>query len=108
MPALAVLVVALLSLGAFAGDVRMHRDHRRAAYAADAVALAAARPGWSHALQSSLERSWSVSVVGVRRVTTPDGIDVVDVSVRGSAGMGSAVAVARTLEDTRNEPVTAP
>ena len=112
----AVIVVALASLVSFADDVASLREARRGEYAADAVALAAARPGWSSTLHDALERAWNVRIDGIASAsdTMPathmdDAFGArVDVTVRNPSGTYTASAVARTLDVTPDDTVTAP
>jgi hypothetical protein len=114
--AVAVIVVALASLVSFAGDVSSLREVRRGEYAADAVALAATRPGWSSTLHDALERAWNVRIDGI--VSDADAMPAthiddafgarVDVTVRNPSGTYTASAVARTLDVTPDDTVTAP
>jgi hypothetical protein len=114
--AVAVIVVALASLVSFAGDVSSLREVRRGEYAADAVALAATRPGWSSTLHDALERAWNVRIDGI--VSDADAMPAthiddafgarVDVTVRNPSGTYTASAVARTLDVTPDDSVTAP
>ena len=116
MIAVAVIVVALASLVSFAGDVSSLRDARRGEYSADAVALAATRPGWSSTLHDALERAWNVRIDGI--VSDADAMTAthmddafgarVDVTVRNPSGTYTASAVARTLDVTPDDTVTAP
>ncbi len=116
MIAVAVIVVALASLVSFAGDVSSLREVRRGEYAADAVALAATRPGWSSTLHDALERAWNVRIDGI--VSDADAMPAthiddafgarVDVTVRNPSGTYTASAVARTLDVTPDDTVTAP
>jgi hypothetical protein len=112
----AVIVVALASLVSFAGDIASLRYARRGEYAADAVALAAARPGWSSTLHDALERAWNVRIDGIASAsdTMPathmdDAFGArVDVTVRNPSGTYTASAVAHTLDVTPDDTVTAP
>ena len=116
MIAVAVIVVALASLVSFAGDVSSLRDARRGEYSADAVALAATRPGWSSTLHDALERAWNVRIDGIvsdNGVITGTHMDDafgarVDVTVHSASGTYTASAVARTLDVTPDDSVTAP
>ena len=120
MIAAAVIVVALASLVSFAGDVSSLRDARRGEYSADAVALAASRPGWSSTLHDALERAWNVRIDGIvsdNSMITGTHMDDafgarVDVTVRNPSGTYTASAVARTLDvtpdDMPDDTVTAP
>lgn len=120
MIAIAVIVVALASLVSFADDVSSLRDARRGQYAADAVALAASRPGWSSVVHEALERAWNVRIdavvsdsgaIGDRHMSDDVGARV-DVTVRSTSGTYTASAVARTLDvtpdDMPDDTVTAP
>jgi hypothetical protein len=112
----AVIVVALASLVSFAGDVSSLRDARRGEYSADAVALAASRPGWSSTLHDALERAWNVQIAGIVSDTGAmigthmnDTVGTrVDVTVRNPSGTYTASAVPRTLDVTPDDTVTAP
>ena len=116
MIAVAVIVVALASLVSFAGDVSSLREARRGEYAADAVALAASRPGWSSTLHDALERAWNVRIDGIVSDTDAmigtyknDAFGArVDVTVRNPSGAYTTSAVARTLDVTPDDTVTAP
>lgn len=116
MIAIAVIVVALVSLVSFTEDVSSLRDVRRGEYAADAVALAASQPGWSSTVQDALERAWNVRIDGIAMDTGATiGTNMVDafgaridVTVRNTSGMYTASAVARTLSVTPDDSVTAP
>ena len=116
MLAIAIITVALASLVSFAGDVSSLRESRRGQYAADAVALAASRPGWSSTINDALEHAWHVRIDGVTGDSGITGgtntVDVignrVDVMVRSAVGTYTASAVARTLEVTPDDPGTVP
>ena len=116
MIAVAVIVVALVSLVSFADDVSSLRDSRRGQYAADAVALAASRPGWSPTVHDALESAWNVRIDGIESDTgamigthIDDTFEArVDVTVRSAAGTYTASAVARTLDVTPDDSDVAP
>ena len=116
MIAVAVIVVALASLVSFADDVSSLREARRGRYAADAVALAASRPGWSPMMHASLEHAWKVTIDKVVAHTDAtigthmsDVIGArIDVTVRSTAGTYTASAVARTLDATPDDSDVAP
>lgn len=116
MIAIAVIVVALVSLVSFTEDVSSLRDVRRGEYAADAMALAVSRPGWSPIVHGALERAWNVRIDGIAADTDAiigthmvDAFGArIDVTVRNTSGMYTASAVARTLSVTPDDSVTAP